>query len=156
MIVFHTRSIGVVTKSFHIQAGNDFQHSREFVLMRRVCLDAGGGVWTTFPILFPSVSVGFFFHSTITALLAFYTLFNYMLAAFIPAGPPPPVEWGQVEVVDRGRLENYRFCDHCQKPKHPAAHHCRTCRACVMEMDHHCPFVCQYFLTISSFFYGRC
>lgn len=121
-----------------------------------VLLIIGGGVWTTFPILFPSVSVGFFFHSTITALLAFYTLFNYMLAAFIPAGPPPPVEWGQVEVVDRGRLENYRFCDHCQKPKHPAAHHCRTCRACVMEMGHHCPFVCQYFLTISSFFYGRC
>lgn len=100
-----------------------------------------GGVWTVFPILFPSRSFSFFFHSAVTVLLAFNTMFNFLFAAFIRAGPVPPVEWGQVEVVNRGGLENYKFCSHCQKPKHPAAHHCRTCRACVMEMDHHCPFI---------------
>lgn len=117
-----------------------------------MCLDADGGVATIFPILFPSRSFGFFLHSTITAFFAFNTIVNFMFAAFIPAGPPPSIEWGQVEKVNRGGLENYKFCSHCQRPKHPAAHHCRTCRACVMEMDHHCPFVCEHCLHASCFF----
>lgn len=121
-----------------------------------VCLIADGGVWTVFPILFPSRSFGYFFHSTITVFLAFNTVFNFVFAAFSPAGPPPPIEWGQVEVVSRGGLENYKFCSHCQKPKHPGVHHCRTCRACVMEMDHHCPFVSEHYLHTSSLFVLSC
>lgn len=101
----------------------------------------GGGVWTVFPVLFPSRSWGFLFHSAITAVLAFNTIFNFVMAAFVPAGPLPQIECGSVDVVTRGSLENFKFCSHCQKPKHPAAHHCRTCKACVMDMDHHCPFV---------------
>lgn len=100
-----------------------------------------GGIWAVFPVLFPSRSFGFFLHSAITAFFVFNTIFNFVFAAFVPAGPPPSIEWGQVEKVNRGGLENYKFCSPCQKPKHPAAHHCRTCKACVMEMDHHCPFI---------------
>ena len=42
-----------------------------------------------------------------------------------------------------GSLEGYSLCTRCSTP-HPKpvrAHHCSTCRTCVMDMDHHCPFV---------------
>ncbi|RUP48013.1 hypothetical protein BC936DRAFT_145070 [Jimgerdemannia flammicorona] len=33
-----------------------------------------------------------------------------------------------------------RFCDHCRCIKPDRAHHCRDCDACVLKMDHHCPW----------------
>lgn len=101
-----------------------------------------GGVWTVFPILFPKVSLGFLLNSTITALLTINTLLNYCFAALIRAGSPPQVEWAKYDMVGKGSLEGYRFCVHCQQPKPPSAHHCRICRSCILDMDHHCPFVC--------------
>ncbi|KAG2183767.1 hypothetical protein INT43_006778 [Umbelopsis isabellina] len=29
-----------------------------------------------------------------------------------------------------------RFCQKCNLPKHDRAHHCRTCKKCVLKMDH--------------------
>jgi hypothetical protein len=137
-----------VLKTCHFQAAHCGDCSDDRVM----CLDAGGGIWAVFPVLFSSRSFGFFLHSAITAFFVFNTIFNFVFAAFVPAGPPPSIEWGQVEKVNRGGLENYKFCSPCQKPKHPAAHHCRTCKACVMEMDHHCPFVCEQYLHTSCCF----
>lgn len=34
-----------------------------------------------------------------------------------------------------------RWCDECASPKPPRVHHCSVCRACVLKMDHHCPWV---------------
>ena len=34
-----------------------------------------------------------------------------------------------------------RYCVPCQSVKSPWAHHCRTCNACIDDMDHHCPFI---------------
>lgn len=34
----------------------------------------------------------------------------------------------------------HRFCVHCNLFKPDRAHHCSTCRECVLQMDHHCPF----------------
>lgn len=34
----------------------------------------------------------------------------------------------------------WTHCDHCDLPKPPLAHHCSTCRACVLRADHHCPW----------------
>lgn len=106
-------------------------------------LVAGGGVWSTFPVLFPKMSMEFFVHGIITAILAFNTLFNFCVAAFSSAGPSPHIEWGKYELVGRKALEGYKFCGHCNLPKPPNAHHCRSCGACVVDMDHHCPFVCE-------------
>lgn len=100
-----------------------------------------GGVWSTFPVLFPTATVGFYIHSAIITILSFNTLFNYCMAAFRRAGPPPTVEWGRYDLVPRQALEGYKFCVYCKLPKPPNAHHCRSCQSCVIEMDHHCPFI---------------
>jgi len=34
----------------------------------------------------------------------------------------------------------YVECTKCHKPKPERAHHCRVCRRCVLQMDHHCPW----------------
>lgn len=100
-----------------------------------------GGSWAVFPILFPDLSFSFCFHLALTGILSFNTMFNYCLAAFVQAGPLPQMAWGSFECVSKGGLEGYRFCSVCHKPKPPRAHHCRACKACVLEMDHHCPFI---------------
>lgn len=33
------------------------------------------------------------------------------------------------------------YCQRCQRPRPPRAHHCRRCGKCVLRMDHHCPWV---------------
>lgn len=35
----------------------------------------------------------------------------------------------------------WRYCDECCLPKPPRAHHCSICQTCVLNMDHHCPWV---------------
>jgi hypothetical protein len=34
-----------------------------------------------------------------------------------------------------------RFCKKCQARKPDRAHHCSTCKTCVLKMDHHCPWL---------------
>lgn len=34
-----------------------------------------------------------------------------------------------------------RFCKKCQCKKPDRAHHCSTCKRCVLKMDHHCPWL---------------
>lgn len=34
-----------------------------------------------------------------------------------------------------------RYCKKCQTKKPDRAHHCSTCKRCVLKMDHHCPWL---------------
>jgi hypothetical protein len=102
---------------------------------------AGGGVWAVYPIVFSISNFGGIFHCVLTALLAVFTITSYSFAAFKSAGAPADTRWGSYPMVGKDDLENYTFCIYCSKPKPPRAHHCRSCKMCVVDMDHHCPFV---------------
>lgn len=102
---------------------------------------AGGGVWAVYPVVFSvSYSCGIF-HSVITFVLSVTTTYTFSSAAFRCAGTPPTILWGSYPSVGKGYLENYTFCHYCSKPKSPRTHHCRSCGKCILDMDHHCPFV---------------
>eukprot|EP00850_Spirogloea_muscicola_P001233 SM000004S15103 [mRNA] locus=s4:1185617:1187119:- [translate_table: standard] len=105
-----------------------------------LCL-IGGGVWSVFPVLFPAVSSGFLLHTVLTAALAFNTVFNFALCSCRPAGRLPPMCWGEGSAVGQGGLDNVTYCRMCHFPKPHRAHHCRSCGLCVLDMDHHCPFI---------------
>lgn len=102
---------------------------------------AGAGVWAVYPTVFLISYFCGVFHCSITAILSIITFSSFFLAAFRHAGRSANVEWGRYPIVGQGGLENYTFCLYCRKPKCPRTHHCRSCRTCVFDMDHHCPFV---------------
>ncbi|KAI1491197.1 DHHC palmitoyltransferase-domain-containing protein [Biscogniauxia mediterranea] len=54
----------------------------------------------------------------------------------LPTVAPPRAT--SFTVKSNGEL---RFCKKCQARKPDRAHHCSTCRRCVLKMDHHCPWL---------------
>lgn len=105
-------------------------------------------MWAIYPVVFSVSLLWGIFHSIITTILSIATISFYSLAAFRCAGTPPNILWGSYPAVGKGDLENYSFCLYCSKPKSPGAHHCRSCRKCILDMDHHCPFVSFCYLLI--------
>ncbi|PSC74032.1 S-acyltransferase 11 isoform B [Micractinium conductrix] len=98
-------------------------------------------------LLPPLVSAGSFkfLHAPLAVVLTFNVVFNYLACVLRPAGPVP-AHLASVAVdahghVRRGALANARYCERCAYYKPPAAHHCRSCGACVMELDHHCWYI---------------
>ncbi|KAM1085016.1 hypothetical protein ACFX13_011008 [Malus domestica] len=100
-----------------------------------------GGVWALFPVLFDISYFHGIFHSIITFMLSVATVYTVSSASFACAGTPPYRVWGSYPAVGKGDLDNYTFCHQCSKPKSPSTHHCRSCGMCILDMDHHCPFV---------------
>ncbi|KAH8672856.1 DHHC palmitoyltransferase-domain-containing protein [Tricladium varicosporioides] len=54
----------------------------------------------------------------------------------LPTHAHPPAT--NFTVKSNGEL---RFCKKCNARKPDRAHHCSTCRTCVLKMDHHCPWL---------------
>ena len=54
----------------------------------------------------------------------------------LPTHAPPVAT--NFTVKSNGEL---RYCKKCQARKPDRAHHCSTCRKCVLKMDHHCPWL---------------
>ncbi|CAI7775611.1 unnamed protein product [Closterium sp. NIES-53] len=68
----------------------------------------------------------------------------HMLYLF-PCLPTPMHGWvgGWVPLCLSGSFDGWQLCRRCDPPraKPPGAHHCSSCGTCVMDMDHHCPFI---------------
>jgi hypothetical protein len=105
--------------------------------------------------------------------VALYVLLNwsYATAVFTDPGSPATSEPrdgdAYANVVTVKADGGARFCKKCQARKPDRAHHCSTCRRCVLKMDHHCPWLATcvgfrnykpflLFLTYSSLFAWLC
>ncbi|XP_047338204.1 protein S-acyltransferase 11-like [Impatiens glandulifera] len=111
------------------------------------------GCWTISPVLYSLSMFLRIFHSVVIIILSVCTMSTFCFAAFKCAGEPPSIIWGSYTLVEKGGLDNYTFCHFCSKPKSPRTHHCRSCRMCILDMDHHCPFIgnCVGFANHRSF-----
>ncbi|KAJ5736982.1 Zinc finger DHHC-type palmitoyltransferase [Penicillium malachiteum] len=81
---------------------------------------------------------------------------SYTVAVFTDPGSPLTTRRGNdrhnysaLPVTEYPEFTSYtvsstggsRFCKKCQCPKPDRAHHCSTCKRCVLKMDHHCPWL---------------
>ncbi|KAF7621354.1 DHHC zinc finger membrane protein [Aspergillus flavus] len=87
--------------------------------------------------------------------IALYICLNasYSVAVFTDPGSPLSSnrrhEYSALPVTELPEFTSYtvnsmggsRFCKKCQCPKPDRAHHCSTCKRCVLKMDHHCPWL---------------
>ncbi|ORY13160.1 DHHC palmitoyltransferase-domain-containing protein [Clohesyomyces aquaticus] len=87
----------------------------------------------------------------------FYLMLNwsYTTAVFTDPGSPLNLNNGysHLPTQESGAVQQYtsftvkastgdiRFCKKCQTKKPDRAHHCSTCKRCVLKMDHHCPWL---------------
>ncbi|ORY86225.1 DHHC palmitoyltransferase-domain-containing protein [Protomyces lactucae-debilis] len=86
------------------------------------------------------------------------TIWSYTSACFTDPGSPAgtlATESANYNALPQDRLEDgpdfatvtvkddgsERFCQKCCSRKPDRAHHCRSCRKCVLKMDHHCPWL---------------
>jgi palmitoyltransferase ZDHHC2/15/20 len=76
-----------------------------------------------------------------------YILLNwsYFTAVFTDPGLPALTDTHSDDILLNSITVKYngemRFCNKCQSRKPDRAHHCSTCRRCVLKMDHHCPWL---------------
>jgi palmitoyltransferase len=99
---------------------------------------AGCGILTLLPLLcttWPTYAPNLL----VAVLLLLEICFNYAAAVAQHAGrvsdhtSPPPAR-SPDGYVPQGSLQHWSWCMHCQAAKPPQAHHCRTCRSCVVNM----------------------
>lgn len=88
--------------------------------------------------------------------LFFFLMLNwsYTTAVFTDPGSPlnlsngyshlPTTEEGEQQYTSftvKASTGDIRYCKKCQTKKPDRAHHCSTCKRCVLKMDHHCPWL---------------
>ncbi|KAF2014963.1 zf-DHHC-domain-containing protein [Aaosphaeria arxii CBS 175.79] len=94
------------------------------------------------------------FSSALGAFLFIMLNWSYTTAVFTDPGSPlsvkdgyshlPSQEGGGLSYTSftvKASTGDLRFCKKCQTKKPDRAHHCSTCKRCVLKMDHHCPWL---------------
>jgi len=112
-----------------------------FVLALTMFIVALGVVYVYPSFLPPPPAASFYGHWAVCLCLLSNTLLNYLFSVLQDPGFIERRDVGSMELVSAGSLNNHTFCWRCNAPKPASCHHCRVCRRCVMDMDHHCPFI---------------
>lgn len=89
----------------------------------------------------------------ITICVLFNIAFVLMTVAFWQCATMDP---GEVPRITGTAPPNFKFCVKCHNNKPERTHHCSVCGRCVLNMDHHCPWLAncvgfhnrQFFLLI--------
>ncbi|EAW14500.1 DHHC family palmitoyltransferase [Aspergillus clavatus NRRL 1] len=105
----------------------------------------------------PSKSIWIGLPRTIVGVLLYIFLnVSYTVAVFTDPGSPlttrtrggrqqysalPVAELPEFTAYTVNSTGGSRFCKKCQCLKPDRAHHCSTCKRCVLKMDHHCPWL---------------
>nr|XP_043616839.1 probable protein S-acyltransferase 15 [Erigeron canadensis] len=88
-----------------------------------------------------------FTNMVVFTLLASFTFFSFLVCVLTDPGGVPSGYLPDIENNDGSDQESRKAdalkkpCDKCSAYKPPRAHHCRTCRRCVLKMDHHCTWI---------------
>ncbi|EMC95436.1 hypothetical protein BAUCODRAFT_110937 [Baudoinia panamericana UAMH 10762] len=80
----------------------------------------------------------YLFNTLVTALLVCYYRACYKDPGSVPNDWQETVRLNG-SAADAAQLPlSQRWCRRCEIWKPPRAHHCKTCRRCILKMDHHC------------------
>ena len=74
---------------------------------------------------------------------------SYTIAVFVDPGTPESCQTAYSQLPTQEGQNSFtvkstggtRYCKKCQARKPDRAHHCSTCKRCVLKMDHHCPWL---------------
>jgi len=107
--------------------------------------------------LHAQIECGIFNYITLMLLLC-YMLCTLTHPGEIPSDDP---KWDykstpnpDIKLKEKKKTGDRRHCKWCGKYKPDRCHHCRTCRICILKMDHHCPWIynCVGFHNYKYFF----
>lgn len=79
------------------------------------------------------ICAGIFFH------LIFFMLLWSLVRTVISDPGQVPRYWGNF--MDDPESNKRRYCIICHLFKPERCHHCSNCQRCVLNMDHHCPWI---------------
>lgn len=80
------------------------------------------------PLIKKILSIIFYF-------CAIMTLVCHTMAMYVDPGT---IDEQKVSQLTKDEKD---FCKKCQKYRPLRAHHCSTCKKCIMKLDHHCPWI---------------
>eukprot|EP01016_Furgasonia_blochmanni_P050482 TRINITY_DN7809_c0_g1_i4.p1 TRINITY_DN7809_c0_g1~~TRINITY_DN7809_c0_g1_i4.p1 ORF type:complete len:301 (-),score=19.94 TRINITY_DN7809_c0_g1_i4:1048-1950(-) len=81
------------------------------------------------------------------SLLLFLSIYYIFMLALTEPGVSPPAFGDHRGITDthtdlyKGRLYPLKYCPACMIYRPLRTHHCRECDLCIMELDHHCPWI---------------
>ena len=71
-------------------------------------------------------------------ILFVMVLWSLLATAFTEPGRVP-FYWGMSH--ENNQADQRKYCLHCHNFKPERCHHCSACKKCILNMDHHCPWV---------------
>lgn len=107
-----------------------------------------------------AVKRGIVYVSLMTSFIVLFML-SFLRASLTPPGfVPNDPKWDpndptfKATSVELKKDGSSRACARCIKLKPDRCHHCRLCDACILKMDHHCPWIanCVGFYNYRYFF----